>query len=133
MRGSVRTLRSPSARTQADCEQAAVALLDDAEGKHGWADCTQFGAISFRDRANDIFPGDGLAVNVPSQGAVFNAIVRKINIDCFDPANDRGMNTIEFANDLAAPLSFQIRRVRQPCRCRICRCGFRRARSERTI
>ena len=48
---------------------------------------------------------DAVAVNVPSQNALFSAIVRRISIDVVDPMNDRGMYTIEFANDLAAPLA----------------------------
>lgn len=50
---------------------------------------------------------DGLAVNVPSRNAVFSAVVRKVDIAMVDPADDRGMYTIEFANDLATPLALQ--------------------------
>jgi hypothetical protein len=50
---------------------------------------------------------DAVTVNVPSQNAVFSAIVRKVSIDLVDPADDRGMYAIEFANDLAAPLALQ--------------------------
>ncbi len=50
---------------------------------------------------------DGLAVNVPSRNATFNAIVRKVSIEVADPADDRGVYTIEFANDLAVPLARQ--------------------------
>jgi hypothetical protein len=57
--------------------------------------------------AGDLFPGDAVIVNVPSQSAAFNAIVRGVTIDLADPANDRGMYTIEFANDLAEALAFQ--------------------------
>ena len=44
---------------------------------------------------------DAVAVNVPSQNAAFSAIVRRVSIDMVNPACDRGMYTIEFANDLA--------------------------------
>ncbi len=57
--------------------------------------------------AADIFPGDGVAVNVPSRNAVFGAIVWGVAIDLVDPAHDRGMYTVEFANDLAAALAYQ--------------------------
>ena len=53
------------------------------------------------------FPGDALAVNVPSRSAAFSAIVRTVTIDVVDPADDRGMYVMEFANDLAAPLGMQ--------------------------
>ena len=105
-RGLVRSMKTPSARTQADCENAALAILDDAGGA-AWSG----GYETWRDflpgGAADIFPGDAVAVNVPSRGAVFSAIVRQVTIDVADPADDRGMYTIEFANDLAAPLAYQ--------------------------
>ncbi|HXY78876.1 MAG TPA: hypothetical protein VEH47_08680 [Candidatus Acidoferrales bacterium] len=105
-RGLVRKMKTPSARTQADCENAALAILDDAVGAawsgeyETWSDFLPGGAA-------DIFPGDALAVNVPSRGAAFTAIVRRVTIDVADAADDRGMYTIEFANDLATPLAYQ--------------------------
>ncbi|MGA2855241.1 MAG: hypothetical protein ABSE40_00140 [Candidatus Sulfotelmatobacter sp.] len=105
-RGIVRAMKTPSARTQADCENAALAILDDAAGAacigryETWSDFLPGAAA-------DIFPGDAVGVNVPSRGAVFDAIVRAVTIDVADPANDRGMYTIEFANDLATPLAYQ--------------------------
>jgi hypothetical protein len=56
--------------------------------------------------ASDV-PGDAVTVNVPSQNAAFTAIVRNVSIGVVDPADDRGMCTLEFANDLAAPLALQ--------------------------
>jgi hypothetical protein len=50
---------------------------------------------------------DAVAVSVPSRGAAFVAIVRAVAIDVVNPANDRGMYTIEFANDWAEPLAYQ--------------------------
>jgi hypothetical protein len=46
-------------------------------------------------------------VNVPSRGASFTAIVREVEIQIADPADDRGFYTIGFANDLAAPLAIE--------------------------
>ena len=106
VRGSVRTMKIPSARTQADCENAALAMLDEAEGL-AWAGDYQVWSDFLPGEASDIFPGDALAIAVPSQGAAFNAIVRAVSIDVVDPANDRGMYSIQFANDLAAPLAMQ--------------------------
>jgi len=106
MRGIVRTMKTPSARTQADCENAALAILDDAQGE-AWSGVYETWSDFLPGGASDIFPGDGVSVNVPSRNAVFNAIVRQIRIDLVDPADDRGMYTIEFANDLAAPLAYQ--------------------------
>ncbi len=48
-----------------------------------------------------------MAVNVPSQNAVFGAIVRGVRLDVVDPTGDRAMYSIEFANELAAPMALQ--------------------------
>ena len=106
VRGIVRTVKIPSARTQADCENAALGILDDAGGL-AWRGTYQIWSDFLPGGAADIFPGDGVTINVPSQNAVFTAIVRNVSLDVVDPADDRGMYTIEFANDLAAPLALQ--------------------------
>jgi hypothetical protein len=105
-RGVVRAMKTPSARTQADCENAALAILDDATGL-AWTGTYETWSDFLPGAASDIFPGDGVEVNVASRNAVFSAIVRKVSIDVVDPADDRGWYTIEFANDLAAPLALQ--------------------------
>jgi hypothetical protein len=105
-RGQVRKMKTPSARTQADCENAALAILDDALGA-AWSGTYETWSDFLPGAAADVFPGDAVAVNVPSRGAVFSAIVRRVTIDVADPAHDRGMYTIEFANDLAGPLAYQ--------------------------
>ena len=106
VRSLVRTIRSPSARTQLDCENAALAILDDAGGT-AWAGTYETWSDFLPGGAGDIFPGAGVAVNVPSQNAAFSAIVRKVSVQLADPANDRGLYTIEFANDWALPLAMQ--------------------------
>ena len=78
-------MKTPSARTQADCENAALAILDDADGL-AWMGTYQTWSDFFRDGAADIFPGDAVAVNVPSRNAAFTAIVRTVSIDVVDPA-----------------------------------------------
>ena len=106
VRGIVRTMKTPSARTQADCENAALAILDDAGGP-AWTGTYEIWSDFLPGGAADIFPGDALAVNVASRSAAFTAIVRSVSIDLVDLANDRGMYSIEFANDLAEPLALQ--------------------------
>jgi hypothetical protein len=106
VRGIVRTMRTPSARTQADCENAALAMLDDAAGL-AWTGSYQIWSDFLPGGAPDIFPGDAFTIDVPSQNAPFNAVVRAVSIDVVDPADDRGMYSIEFANDLAVPLAMQ--------------------------
>jgi len=105
-RGLVRKMKTPSARTQADCENAALALLDDTAGA-AWSGSYETWSDFLPGGAADVFPGDAVAVNVPSRAAGFTAIVRKVTIDVADPADDRGVYTIEFADDLAAPLAYQ--------------------------
>ena len=107
VRGEVKVVEAPSARTSADCENAALAILDDAVGT-AWSGSYQTWSDFLPGGASDIFPGDAVAVNVPSQGASFTAIVRKVGIELMDPGDDRGMYTIEFANDLATPLALQL-------------------------
>jgi hypothetical protein len=105
-RGSVRVAKTPGARTDVDCENAALAILDDATGI-AWSGIYETWSDFLPVAAADIFPGDAIAVNVPSRGASFTAIVREIEIQIADPADDRGFYTIGFANDLASPLGME--------------------------
>ena len=105
-RGIVRAMKTPSARTQIDCENAALAILDDAAGS-AWTGSYETWSDFLPGSAADIFPGDGLVIDVPSQNATFSAIVRGVSIDLMDPGNGRGIYVIEFANDLASPLGYQ--------------------------
>jgi hypothetical protein len=105
-RGSVRVAKTPGARTDVDCENAALAILDDTVGV-AWSGSYETWSDFLPGAAGDIFPGDAIVVNVPSRGAAFTAIVREIEIQIADPADDRGFYTIGFANDLAAPLAIE--------------------------
>lgn len=110
VRGIVRTIESPTARTQIDCENAALALLDDSviPARRGtydtWSDFLP-------GQAGDIFPGDAITVKVPSRHADFTAIVRGVAVDIRDLPTDRSVYTIEFANDAAEPLAIQQRQT----------------------
>jgi hypothetical protein len=105
-RGSVRVAKTPGARTDVDCENAALAILDDSTGA-AWSGTYETWSDFLPGAAADIFPGDAIAVNVPTRGAVFTAVVREVVIQVADPANDRGFYTIVFANDLAVPLGIE--------------------------
>ncbi len=105
-RGAVLAAKTPSARTDVDCENAALAILDDATGT-AWSGSYEIWSDFLPGAAADIFPGDAIAVNVPSRGASFTATVRAVEIQIADPADDRGFYTIEFANDLAAALGIE--------------------------
>ncbi len=101
-RGVARSVKIPAARTGMDCENAALAVLDDAVGA-AWSGSYRTWSDFLPEAASDIFPGDGLVVNAPSRGAAFTAIVRTVELQIVDPANDRAFFTIGFANDLASP------------------------------
>jgi hypothetical protein len=105
-RGSVRVARTPAARTDVDCENAAQATLDDAT-LAAWSGNYETWSDFLPGAAGDIFPGDAITVNVPSRSASFTAIVREVQIQIADPADDRSFYTIGFANDLAAPLGIE--------------------------
>jgi len=105
-RGATRKLKVPQVRTDADCENAALAILDDGVNA-AWAGTYETWSDFLPGAAADIFPGDAIQVNVPSRGAVFTAIVREVEIAMADPADDRGFYTIGFANDLATPLGIE--------------------------
>jgi hypothetical protein len=105
-RGSVRIVKTPGARTDADCENAALAILDDSVGS-AWTGAYETWSDFLPGGAADIFPGDAIALNVPSRGAAFTAIVREVQIQVADPADDRGFYTIVFANDLETPLAIE--------------------------
>ena len=104
--GTVRAVKSPVARTATDCENAALAILDDGVAG-AWSGIYNTWSDFLPGAAPDIFPGDGLQVSVASRGAAFGAVVRQVEIELVDPANDRGVYAIEFGNDLAAPLGIE--------------------------
>ncbi len=105
-RGTVRVAKTPEARTDVDCENAALAILDDATGT-AWSGTYATWSDFLPGAAADIFPGDAITLNVPSRGALFTAIVRQVEIELADSADDRGFYTIGFANDLASPLAIE--------------------------
>jgi hypothetical protein len=105
-RGTARVVKTPGARTDIDCENAALAILDDGTGI-AWTGTYETWSDFLPGAAEDIFPGDAIVLNVPSRGASFTAIVRAVEIKIADPADDRGFYTIGFANDLAAALAIE--------------------------
>jgi hypothetical protein len=105
-RGSVRVAKTPAARTDVDCENAALATLDDTTGT-AWSGTYETWSDFLPGAAEDIFPGDTVTVNIPSRGASFVAVVREVAMQIADPADDRSFYTIGFANDLASPLAIE--------------------------
>jgi hypothetical protein len=104
---AVRHIKEPPPRTSADCENAALAILDDSCGP-AWSGEYDTWSDFLPGNAGDIFPGDGLSMNVPSRGAVFLAIVREVDVEVSDFADEQSHYKIKFANDAATPLGFEV-------------------------
>jgi len=105
VRGGARHVTAPPPRTTAECEIAALALLDDTCQK-AWVGEYDVWSDFFPASGQDIFPGDSIAVQAPSRGAAFTAIVREVDWQLADLASERGQYKITFANDAAVPLGF---------------------------
>ncbi len=113
VRGSVREIGLPVPRTSADCETAALALLDDTG--QGWSGEYQAWSDFLPGGAADIFPGDGLAVNVPSRMATFTAIVREVDVKIADIAGENSRYTLRFvdAGDPSLDFAFETALMKQ--------------------
>jgi hypothetical protein len=81
-------------------------VLDDAG--QGWSGEYQAWSRFLPGGAADIFPGDGLAVNVPSRMASFTAIVREVDVGIIDIAGENSRYTLRFvdAGDPALDFAF---------------------------
>jgi hypothetical protein len=104
-RPAVRTVALPAPRTATECETAALALLDDST-QRAWAGEYETWSDCFPGAGADVFPGDALAIDVPSRGLNSTAIVREVELQPVDLASDRDRYRIVFANDAAEPLGF---------------------------
>jgi hypothetical protein len=102
----VRRVKLPPARTTLDCENAALALLNDGAspsvaGKYqAWSDFLPGGAM-------DIFPGDELNIDVPACGAVFTAIVKEVVLTVEDLSGEHSRYEISFTRSAAAEFAFE--------------------------
>lgn len=96
IRGGVRQISMPAPRTSEDCETAALALLDDAG--QGWTGEYRVWSPFLPGGATDIFPGDGLAVNVPSRAAAFRGVVREVDVEIADIAGENNRYTLRFVD-----------------------------------
>ena len=105
VRSGARHATAPPARTSAECEIAALALLADS-CQQAWTGQYNVWSDFFPAPGQDIFPGDSIAISVPSRGAAFTAIVREVDWQLADLAGERGQYKISFSNDAAAPFGF---------------------------
>ena len=105
VRGIVRNVQIPPPRTAVDCENAALAMLDDATGA-AWAGEYETWSDFLPGNAEDIFPGDAVDVVADSRGATFRAIVREVDIEVKDLEGEHSAYKIRFADDVSDPLGF---------------------------
>ncbi len=103
--GTTRRVLLPATRTTADCENAALAILEDSTNSvwsgtyESWSDFLPGGA-------NDIFPGDALAVNAPSRGVTVSALVQEVEIDYRDLNGDHSYYKISFSQGADPSFAF---------------------------
>ena len=93
------TVTRPAARSSADCENAATAILAVSTSRAAaWSGkYTEWNA----DRQDDVWPGDQLAVSSASAGLNASLVVREVQIDVLSGAPNRTKYAISFANDWA--------------------------------
>jgi hypothetical protein len=103
-RSCIKRLSLPGAPTSQDCENAALAILDDST-QQGWLG--SYEVISDLLPVSDVTPGMTVQVSSPSRGAQFSAIVRQVELAILGPDDDRSQYSIQFANDAAVSLGFE--------------------------
>jgi len=107
VRAIIRHVKSPQARTSVDCENAALVIVADRAAP-GYAGSYQTWSDFLPGGAPDIFPGDGLEVDLPSQGAQFSAVVDEVLVTVRDLADDHCEYQIGFADATNENLSFEL-------------------------
>jgi hypothetical protein len=113
VRSKVQEIGLPLPRTSADCEIAALALLDDAG--QGWSGEYQAWSQILPGAAADIFPGDGLALNIPSRMATFTAVIREVDVQVLDIAGENSRYILKFvdAGDPSLDFAFVAAQMKQ--------------------
>jgi hypothetical protein len=104
VRSGVHGLLMPEARSTDDCANGAAALLEDS-AQTAWMGSYETWSDFLG--AEDVRPGDAVAVHAPSQGAQFSATVREVGVAVKDLRDERSWYVLTFANDAAQPLGFR--------------------------
>jgi hypothetical protein len=110
-RSCVHRLKLPRAFTSVDCENAALAVLDDLTQP---ARVGAYDVVSDLLPASDVLPGMLVQINAPSWQAQFNAWVREVEIQVLGLDEDRSHYTIQFANYAAALTTVEFNSVLLP-------------------
>ena len=106
MRSAVVKVKLPPARSSDECRSAAATLLEDTTAT-AWSGQYQCWNHSLPG-AQDIWPGDAMAIAMPSQSLQVTAIVREVKIQFVSMGEECSQYTIDFANDAAQQLSFSL-------------------------
>lgn len=110
--GAVRHMKFPAARTSADCENAALAILDDSVSP-AWTGEYDTWSDFLPGSASDIFPGDAINLNLPSRNLALLATIREVQVTVEDLQGEHSTYKIMFANDAAKPhaLEFEAAKI----------------------
>ena len=106
VRGVVRHIKLPPARTSAECENGALALLSD-QAETGWIGQCEIWSDFLPGGAIDIYPGDALNLNIPTRSAAFQAIINEVEISCKHLADGHSIYKISFADAAAKNPAFE--------------------------
>jgi len=99
------SVTSPSARSSADCRNAALAIEQAAAGASAlWSGTYSGNRTSF---ASEVWPGDALLLNAPSANLDAQVVVRKVKVSYRASYPDLVEYAIQFANDWADDLAIK--------------------------
>ena len=99
------SVTNPPARSSADCLNAALAIEQAAAGVSAlWSGTYKGNRTSF---ASDVWPGDALLLNAPSNSLNAEVVVRKVKVSYSASYPDLVEYAIEFANDWADDLAIK--------------------------
>ena len=104
----VKRLKLPAAQSAVDCENAALAVLDDTT-QPAWAG--SYAVVSDLLPASDVTPGMLVLVTAPSWQAQFAAWVREVEVQVLGVDEDRSQYSIQFANYAAELMTLEFNSV----------------------
>ncbi len=107
IRSAVHHVAQPGTRDSTDCENAALAILDDSTqtaltGEYQTVSDFMPGGPSI-----DPWPGDVWTITATSRGINAPVVLRSVELKVLSLLDDRSLYKITFANDAAASLSFE--------------------------
>jgi hypothetical protein len=100
---------SPMARTDDDCQRAAMALLKDS-ARAGYQGSYATRTDLLKD--SEIIPGDSLHVKAASRAVEFTGVIREVEHEIDNGIEDRAKCRIAFSEDGAEPIAIRFERSR---------------------